>query len=368
MRICIDISQIVYPGGVGRYTRELVSNLLKVDQKNQYILFGNSLRQYHTLRNFINSLKPNTSNLKPKSYPIPPTIVGLLFNRARLSIDPFIGEVDVFHSSDWTQPKTKAKKVTTVHDLAPIKFPDQHHPKIVEVHKRRLELVKREVDQVIAVSQNTKKDLIEILKIPDGKITVIYEAASDNFKPRNEEEIEKVKNKFGIKKEYILTVATGGARKNLPRLFEAYDLIKKDFDLGLVAVGEAQEGEKEGIIKTGFLEDSDLAALYSGAKVFVFPSIYEGFGLPVIEAMACGAPVICSNTSSLPEVGGEVAIYADPDSTENIIEGIRKVLRFHGLDYETIKEKSRKQAKKFSWEKAAKETLKVYTEVLGDRV
>ncbi|OGD86950.1 hypothetical protein A2Z23_01670 [Candidatus Curtissbacteria bacterium RBG_16_39_7] len=363
MRICIDISQIVYRGGVSRYTKELIFNLCKIDRDNKYVVFGSSLRQQKILNDFIDSLRSNTSKLKPKLYPIPPSISELLFNRIRLSIDPFIGKVDIFHSSDWTQPKTKARKVTTVHDLAPLKFPDQHHPKIVEVHKRRLELVKKEVDRIIAVSANTKKDLIEILRIPERKIVVIYEAPSDSFKPQREEEIGKVKNKFNIKKDYILTVATQGSRKNPAKLFEAYDLIKKDFDLELVVVGETAKGEREDIIRTGFLEDNDLAVLYSGAKVFAYPSIYEGFGLPVVEAMACGAPVVCSNISSLPEVGGDAAIYVDPNSSEDIASGVKKALRLSKADHEVTRKKSLDQAKKFSWDKTARETLKVYEEV-----
>ena len=376
MKIGIDLSQIVYKTGVSRYTAELIKHLLKIDKNNQYVLFGSSLRQQDTLKNFIRNLKPcptgkgiQASNVRTALYPIPPTILELLFNRIHLGdIQNLIGQVDVFHSSDWTQPKTSAKKVTTVHDLAVFKFPELFHPKIVEVQKRRLKLVKEECDKIIAVSANTKKDLVEVLRIPEERIEIIYEAASEKFNPRNENEIQKIKRSLGIKGEYILTVVTGGARKNLPNLVEAFKKASgqspRNKNLKLVVAGQSEEVEvNDSIVKAGFLNDEELSALYSGSKVFVYPSIYEGFGLPVLEAMACGAPVVCSATSSLPEVGGEAAVYIDPDSAEDIASGIRKTLQCSKSEYETMRKKSQEQAKKFSWDKVAHQTLKIYEDL-----
>jgi len=340
----------------------LVKSLLKIDQENQYVFFGSSLRRRKELNSFIEKIK--SKNTSSAIYPFPPSFLEFLLNRVRIcDIQNFIGKVDVFHSSDWIQPKTSAKKVTTVHDLAFFKFPELFHPKIVAVQKRRLELVRTECDRIIAVSQNTKKDLVEILKIPEDKIKVIYEAASDDFKLADKKEVEKIKNKFGIRKEYILTVATFGARKNLPKLIEAYGLIKKEFDLNLVIAGSLETINRKDIIATGFLEDKGLISLYTGAKVFVYNSVYEGFGLPVLEAMACGVPVVCSATSSLPEVGGEAAVYVDPNSTKDIASGIKKTLQYSKPEYETIRKKSQEQAKKFFWEKTATDTLKVYQEL-----
>ena len=365
MQICIDISQIVYPGGVARYARELVSNLLEIDSNNEYILFGSSLRQQKTLKKFITSLKPKNSHLTPKLYPIPPTVLEFIFNQIHFSIDPFIGKVDVLHTSDWTEPKSKAAKVTTIHDLAVFKFPKQFHQKIVEVHKRKLEWVRSECAKIIAVSENTKTDIIEFLKIPPEKIVVIYEAASKIFQPKSRQEQEKIKNKFGVKKNYILTVATKGARKNLARLFETFGQLRKDFDLNLVVVGDIEVSNGRDFIVTGFLADEDLAVLYSGSKVFVYPSLYEGFGLPVVEAMACGTPVVCSNISSLPEVGGKAAVYVNPTNTGDIQRGIKMVLNLPGEEYLALKKKSLEQAREFSWEKTAQQTLKLYQEVVN---
>ena len=411
MKICIDISQSVYPRGVGRYTRELVSHLLKINPsaspstsssssnlsdlgiedlslgvedlssgpkgseqvKNQYVLFGSSLRQQKTLKDFFNSISDiSTSSdissqklrIKPqaisKFYPIPPTILEFLFNRFHLSIDAFVGKVDIFHSSDWTQPKSSAKKVTTIHDMIVYKFPQLFDSKTISVQKRRLAWVKKEVDKIIAVSDSTKKDIIEILQIPEEKIEVIYEAAAPIFYKRGEDEIEIAKKKFGIKKDYILTVNTRSSQK-LAKLLEAFSVVRKDLDITLVVVGEKIQSYQD-IINIGFVLDEDLARLYSGVSVFVFPSFYEGFGLPVLEAMACGAPVVCSNTSSLPEIAGKAAVYVNPNSKESIVEGVKKVLMDKKFAQELSKQ-SVNQASQFSWEKTARETLRVYEEV-----
>lgn len=361
MRISIDISQSVYPRGVGRYTRELVSALLKINSANEYILFGTSLRQQKALKEFINSLKPNAKNLTTKLYPIPPTILEILFNMMHLSIDGFIGKIDVFHSSDWTQPATRAKKVTTIHDMIAVKFPELFDSKTIAVQKRRLKWVKKEVDRIIVVSENTKKDVIETLQIPDDKLDVIYEAASPIFHKRGEKEIETVKKKFGIEGEYLLMIITRSVQK-VGKLFEAFKMIKKNYDVKLVIVGETLN-DGEGIIQTGFVDDETLATLYSGAAVFVFPSSYEGFGLPVIEAMACEVPVVCSKTSSLSEIAGDAAIFVEPDSADDIALGVQKILSNKKFAQE-LSIKAKKQADKFSWVKTAEFTLKVYGKVL----
>lgn len=360
MKIAIDISQIVYSRGVSRYTKELVNHLLEIDFQNEYILFGTSLRKQGELKDFFKSLKRKT-RIHSKFFSIPPTVLEILFNRLHVSIDTFIGDAQVFHSSDWTQPGSKAKKVTTIHDVIALIQPELFDPKTVNVQRSRLKWVKSEVDKIIAVSKNSKKDIVETLQIPPSKIVVIYEAASESCYPRKSREIEEVKRRLGIKKDYILAVTTRSSQK-LAQLPEAFKSLKKNFDLSLVIVGDAPES-LDGVVKTGYLNEEDLAGLYSGAKVFAFPSFYEGFGLPVLEAMACGAPVVCSNTSSLPEVGGDAAVYVDPQSKESLQKGIEQVLTLSPNEYANLKEKSIGQAKKFSWETIAKETLEVYREV-----
>src|SRR3989344_8716570 len=178
IRVGMDISQMAHKGGVATYTKNLSHQLSKItDLEMAY--FYSSLR------------KPFKGTLKDlRSYRLPPTFFEMLFNRWRnVSIEKFIGPVDIFHSSDWIQPPTKAKKITTYHDVVPLKYPAWSHPKIVAVHKRRLNLVEQEIDFVIAVSESTKRDLLEVTKIPEDKIIVIYEAATGNFKPQSKGKI-----------------------------------------------------------------------------------------------------------------------------------------------------------------------------------
>jgi len=381
MKIGIDISQIVYGTGVSFYTQNLVENLLKIDKKNEYVLFGGSLRQQEKLRDF-----------GAKVFPFPPSLADFVWNRLHiLPVEKFIGSIDVFHSSDWTQPPTKAAKVTTIHDFGFLKYPETAHPKIAAVHKRRLEWVKKECDLIIAVSEATKKDIIEILGIPAEKIRVIYEATpTDIDRIEDQKVIDKVKKKFGVKGNYLLTVATLEPRKNLKRIIEAFKLFSNGSNgnrinsnrleknsgnsrMTLVIVGKAGWDEEisrlakkqlSNIIFTGYINrEVELSAFYSGAACFVFPSLYEGFGLPILEAMKCGCPVVSSNLSSMPEVAGEAGILVDPLDVKDIAWGINEVIGDKGRRESLIK-KGFEQVKKFSWEKTARETLKVYQQAV----
>lgn len=353
LRIGIDISQIAYGTGVSVYTRELVKKLLEIDSEDHFILFGGSLRRQQVFRQFSLSLK---GNFETRILPLSPTIADFIWNRVhRLKIEKLIGKVDLFHSSDWTQPPSYSFKVTTIHDLAPLKFPRLTHPRIVSVHKRRLYWVIRECDRIIVPSVATKKDLV-VIGGKEEKIKVIPEAASDIFRPQPEELIKKVKVKYNINDDYLITVGSGG-RKNTKRLIDAYQKAKRK-NLKLVVVGNRTPDlvEERGVISTGFVSDMDLASLYAGAKALVYPSLYEGFGLPVLQAFSSGCPVVTSKETAMEELFGKAAVLIDPYKVDSITEGIEEVLR---KPKEYIK-KGLKKSREFSWEKAAKGTLEVY--------
>ena len=179
MKIGIDISQIVYGTGVSTYTKYLVKSLLKTDTHNQYILFAGTLRQKATIRNYLKTL---TGKFTAHILPLPPQIASLLWNNIHeVPIEKLIGELDIFHSSDWTQPPSKAIKVTTIHDLAPIIYPQYSDPHIVSTHKKRLKWVKKEIDVIIAPSHSTEDDIVKYLGIEPNKIKVIHEAPSSEF-------------------------------------------------------------------------------------------------------------------------------------------------------------------------------------------
>lgn len=351
MKIGIDVSQIIYGTGVSIYTKNIVENLLKIDEGNEYVLFGGSFRRGREL-----ARKLQDYDTGKKVYPFPPTALDVLWNRLHVvPIETFVGKVDVYHSSDWVQAPSKAYKVTTIHDLVPFKFPKQTHPRILSAHKARMRWVKKEVDMVIAVSQSTKEDLID-LGIDEKKIKVVYEAAGRDYTPKSDEEVSTVLKEFDIRDNYLISVGFG-PRKNTKKLIDAYQKTKTK-NLKLVLVGRTPDRiDERGVIVLNHVEESGkLAALYTGAEALVYPTLYEGFGIPVVEAMATGCPVVTSNVSSLPEVAGDAAVLVDPTDTNSIAEGISEAMR----QKKTLSAKGIKQAAKFGWEKAAKETLAVY--------
>lgn len=337
MKVGFDISQIAHPGGVANYTRNLAEELQKEKNLDMVFFYSSLRKRYH-------------GNLKNvKKFRLPPSLFEVLFNKLRtVPIEKFLGPVDIFHSSDWVQPPTKAKKVTTYHDVIPLKFPYWSHPKIVEVQKQRLKIVEKEIDIVIAVSENTKKDLLEVSKIPEEKIVVIPEGVEKRFKPQKEEEIQKFKKKYELPEEFVLAMGGVGERKNLKRIKEA----AKDYNL--VIPGET----------IPYIPEEELPLLYSSAKVLVYASLYEGFGLPVVEAMATGTPVVTSYNSSIPEVGGKAVLYANPEDVRSIEKRLEQAYSDETWRKTLIKE-GLKQAAKFTWEKTAEETVKVYESLMN---
>lgn len=351
MKIAIDISPVIYGTGVSVYTRRLVENLLKINKKDEYLLFGGSLRRRKDLLDIF----PQS-----KVFPIPPTIADLLWNRLHiLSVEKLIGDIDIFHSSDWTQPPSKAFKVTTVHDLIPVKFPKIIHPKIVDTHKRRLKWIKKEIDRVIVPSQSAFSDLVAY-GIKSEKIRVIPEA--NNIKKARRKEVESVKKRYGISGNYILAIGSS-LYKNIPNILDAFDLSSAGKDLKMVVIGKQTNtnlSSRRNVRFTGFVADQEYAALCTGAEVLTFPSLYEGFGIAILDGFACETPVVTSNISSMPEVAGEAAILVDPTDTRSIAQGIEEALS----KPKTLIAKGKKQLSKYSWKKTAQKTLEVYREVL----
>ncbi len=336
IRVGFDISQLAHQGGVNTYTQNLAKELSKKPDLDMNFFYSSMRKPY----------KGNLKNVK--SFRLPPTLFQVLFNQIRnVSIEKFIGDVDVFHSSDWVQPPSKAKKVTTYHDVIPLKYPQWSHPRIVSVHKKRLELVEKEIDCVIAVSEATKKDLMEISKIPESKIVVIYEAAGDQFKILPKVEVDKFRKDMNLPDKFVLAIGKLSAwidtRRNIDRVKHA----SKNYPLIITGENLPQ------------LPYDKLPLLYNCATVLLYPSLYEGFGLPVLEAISCGVPVITSNVSSMPEVGGQAALYVDPENQDEIDGTLKKVMESEKLRQE-LREKGLKRAKAFSWHKTAEETAEVY--------
>lgn len=378
MKIAIDVSQTVYETGVSNYTKELIKALLKIDAKNQYILFGFSLRQFLKLNDLKKDLT-KYSNVSFKFLPLPISLFELLWNKLHLlKLETFVGDMDLVHTSDWLEPPTgqNTKRVTTVHDMVVYLFPTATHPRIAKNQKAKLEVVKDRSGLIIADSQATKEDLVKFLQIPENKVRVIYLAPDSSFHPQDEDKIKQTLQKYKIKTPFILSVATQEPRKNIQKLIDVFKKVKDQRkDLTLILVGKygwgddlAKAAEEEENIKiTGFIPKQDLINLYSACRVFVYPSLYEGFGLPILEAMACGAPTITSNNSSMLEIAKDAAILVDPRSENQIQKAIELMLDLKLEDYQKMVNASLNRARQYSWAKTAKQTLEIYREIVSQQ-
>lgn len=355
MRVAIDVSQIIFGTGVSTYTRNLVQGLLNIDNLNNYIFFGGSLRRFGELKSDVASFK---GRFIPKVFAYPPAFSDLVWNRLHfLPVEKLIGNVDVLHTSDWSEPPSKAFKVTTVHDLYPFKFPRLIHPKILEVHKRKMYWSIKESNAIIVPSISTKNDLVN-LGASENVIRVIPEAPG--AQKAAERDIELVKKKYKIQGDYVLSVGITPL-KNTKRIIEAFHQARVGKDLKLVLLGRPNNidvQEERNIRILGHVPDVDYGALLSGSRALIFASIYEGYGIPILDGFACGVPVVTSNTASMPEVSGGAAVLVDPKDLGSISDGIVKALK----GPKGLVEKGYERIKNFSWEKTAQATLQVYSE------
>ncbi|MCF7814793.1 MAG: glycosyltransferase family 4 protein [Candidatus Cloacimonetes bacterium] len=350
--------------GVYYYTRNLIENLLKIDKENEYVFLH---------------LKKNSFFKDKKEYIVPGTrkFPGCMIIRKLLFIPFAIRKIkpDIVFEPAHIGPFSffyKCKKIVVIHDLTPILFSHYHVAFSGLIHKIFLPLIIRNVDGIVVPSQSTKADLIKLFNV-SKPVSVTDEAAAENFYPKSANEIKQVREKFEIEKDYIIAVGTLEPRKNLKIVLEVFSKIKTEFqDIQFVIVGkkgwkinqflkEIKKIEND-IIVTGYVDDGDLPRLYSGASVMIFPSIYEGFGLPPLEAMQCGCPVVCSNTSSLPEVCGEAAILFDPENPEELEDAMKIVLSDKDIR-KKMKKKGLEQSSKFSWQKCAEETINFFQQI-----
>jgi glycosyltransferase involved in cell wall biosynthesis len=293
------------------------------------------------------------------------------------SLDRALADADVFHCSDVLLHKPRGTRtVVTVHDLSTLLFPQLHLRSTVELHEKKIRFVRQQADLVIAVSENTRRDVIEHLGVRPDRVHVVYEAADAQFRPiEDTDTVATVVHRYGLMpNNYVLTVGTLEPRKNQTRLVEAFHLLRQGgaaSNLKLVLAGRKgwlcddlfrrveELGLTKDVVFAGVVPDKDLPALMNGALMFVYPSLYEGFGLPVLEAMACGVPVITSNVSSLPEVAGDAAVLVAPHDVEQLAEALQNLIASSKMR-QTLQEKGLAHAARFSWERTARQTICVY--------
>ena len=280
---------------------------------------------------------------------------------------------DVYHEAGYFPFKTakNVKTVFTIHDISLKTLPEFHPKERVRFFNKYFEKSLQFADAIITPSEFTKNELSKIypeLKVPVHPVPLGYDP--DAFFPQEKKKIESCRKKYQIPEKYILFVGTSDPRKNIQTIVRAMAYLPAS--VKLVCTGwtgwdqsSAQDAEmvKNRVLLTGYVTDKELACLYSGARAFVYPSVYEGFGLPVLEAMACGCPVVCANRASLPEVAGDAALYCAPDDPECFGSSINK---FYSDDvlYEQLQKKSIAQSEKFSWAKTAEKTIKVFSDIV----
>lgn len=330
MKIGIDISQIVYEGtGVGRFVNGLTDSVLQFDKTNQWTFFFSSLRQ-NLNPQIKKSIKKNGHSLL--EYKLPPSALSFLWNTMhRMKVEKLVGKLDWFITSDWTEPPSHMKKATIIHDLAYLKYPETIHGTILQTQKQRMSWVKKESSIIFADSETTKDDAVQLCGLDEKKIFVNYPGV--RFPESSKAEIMSVHTRFGMQKPFILTVGKIEPRKNLKRLIDAFtEMNNTAFDLVIVGLQgwdketSKKQSQSENIKFLSYITDAELSALYSSCAFFIYPSLYEGFGYPIVEAMKCGAAVATSDSSSMREIGQGCALLFDPKNTDKLELSMRKLI------------------------------------------
>jgi glycosyltransferase involved in cell wall biosynthesis len=369
MRVALDaIPLVAAKTGIGHYTDALAEALARIHTDHQFTLLSPF--------DFAFPVTPATPpNLNKVYFP-----VRSIFRRwwlvgasALMQISPY----DVFHGTNYCIPVfAPCPTVVTVHDLSLFRRSQTHEDDNVRRGKRRIPIMIRRATRIIAPSEWTRREILEHFRIDPERVRMIPEAARKEMRPLTNEESAAVRLKHGLDSPYLLFVGTIEPRKNLLVLLRAYDELLRTTPhrpkLILCGGGGWKNDEVYRLVEElklgdmvrflGYVVDEDLPALYSAAECFIYPSLYEGFGLPPLEAMACGTPVITSNASSLPEVVGESGLLHDPEDHRGLTARIAEVLGERGAA-EHLRERGLERARLFSWERAARETQALYDEV-----
>ena len=380
MRIGIDYTAAVrQQGGIGRYTRNLIRSLSELDTRNHYVLFvagGRADEDGHGSW---------PENFRFCSTPISDRWLNILWQRLRipLPIQLWTGRLDLFHSPDFVLPPLgRTPSVLTVHDLSFLRVPWCFVPGFRDYLEGAVSRSAAQASLILADSTSTKRDLIELLDVRSDRVHVLYPGVESRFRPVSDQTaLEGVRQRYGLPQNFVLGLGTLQPRKNFAGLVSAFGQLFSRrgevpglAEVRLVIAGGsgwlsedieqamARDGLQERVQLVGFVDDQDLPALYSLARVFAFPSWYEGFGVPVLEAMACGTPVVTADNSSLPEVVGRAGLMVDAADTDALALALFRLLTEEDLRQKLIAA-SRAQAKRFTWQAAAGELLRLYEHV-----
>jgi glycosyltransferase involved in cell wall biosynthesis len=355
VRIVVDVSPLSRARtGIGNYLRGMLAGLAEAGSKeHELVAFGPSgPRGRRRIREALAGLP-----VEPR-LPLLPHEARTAWSRAgRLAIERVVGALDVFHFSDWMYPPQRGGvRATTVHDLVPLRFPEWVQPETLRMHGRKYEHAARSCDRLFVNSRFTAGEVVELLGVPEERVVVAYPGIDPRF------HAEGVSADLGG--PYVLTVSTLEPRKNLPALVEAFTLLRQRRpELTLAIAGLEGWEEKplaaEGVSLLGFVSDAELARLYRGALAFAYPSRFEGFGIPVVEALASGVPAVVSSHPSLDESSGGATLRADPDDPEAFADALEEALgspRGTGVEH----------ASRFTWRACGEAVLAGYESALRD--
>ncbi|MPZ18061.1 MAG: glycosyltransferase [Luteitalea sp.] len=370
MRIAIDIRKL-HDFGIGTYVRNMLRQLARIDAETEYVLLCRPEDRVAAAQ-----LGPNFRAVVEASRPY--SVREQLAVPAKLRRE----RVDVFHTPHYVLPPlVRCKSVVTIHDCIHLMFP-QYLPNRLAYSYARASMwaAARAACRILTVSEASKHDILRYCRVPAEKVTVIPNAIDDRFgTPPTDEEIRVVRERYQLHDPFVLYAGNVKPHKNIGRLIEAFGLVHRGGldHIKLLVIGDEiskyttlRRAVHRNKLHThvrflGFVPDSTLAVLYRLAGVFVFPSLYEGFGLPPLEAMASGTPVVTSNVSSLPEVVGDAALLIDPHDTQAIADAIRRVLTDCELRHE-LRARGLARARIYSWERSVRRVREIYDEVAGE--
>ncbi len=372
MRIGIDYTSAVRQrAGIGRYTRGLIGGLARVDAENQYALLMPHDARFMEPAYELGQHK----NFRLARAPLSEKLLVTMWQRFSLPlpVEAFTGATDVFYSPDFVLPPTRAKKkILTVHDLSFMRVPETAVPNLKWYLEGAVPRAVKRADLILADSDATRADLVELFGASPQRVQTLYSGVEPMFcRVTDPDALEQTRAQYLLDKPFILSVGTIEPRKNLTRLIEAYARLpqRKDFDLVLAGgqgwmhgdIYHAPEkfGVSDNVRFLGFVPDRNLPALYTLATLVAYPSLYEGFGLPVLEALACGAPVVTSNTSSLPEVAGDAAMMVDPRDVDALAVALGQMLDDAQLRTDFAR-RGLIQARKFSWNASARQLREAF--------
>lgn len=372
MHIGIDAHAIgAQQGGNETYIRGLIRALAAIDDRNRYTIY---LAEPDAAAEWRETFVQKHPNFEVQLLPKPTPLVRVpVFLTYELRQHP----VDVLHVQYTAPPFCPIPVVATIHDLAFEHLPETFTRRGSLQLKLTVRRTAQKAARIATVSEYSRQDLLRTYKLPPEKVAVTYNGVEPHFTPQAQfNEVAEIKQQFGIARDYLLAVGSLQPRKNLVRLIRAYAKLRAEsesFSPQLVIVGRKlwlaeeifaevrRQRWAEDVILTGYVSDNDLPKLYRQATAFVYPSLFEGFGLPPVEAMACGTPVITSDVSSLPEVTGRAALLIDPKNQTSIESALLQIMRDQELRAE-MRERGIEQAKKFTWQAAAEKTLQLYQE------